>query len=394
MLSFLMLKKLKFIIDELIFHNIQPIIVGGFVRDTFLRLNSKDIDIELFNALTLNDVKKILQKFGKVDEVGKSFGVLKMKYKGYDIDFSLPRVEKKVSSGHRGFEVTCMPNIDFKQAASRRDFTINSIGYDIVNEKYLDPFNGIDDINNKRLHYVNEKSFIEDPLRLFRAMQFCARFTLTPSDELKILLKKIVQNDMLKELPMERIFTEFEKLFLKSQKPSIGLNLLDDIGIVKFMPFIQDINKDLDSLQSDNIKLYFALMFITCKDIDSAISFFSNSNKFANDIKTLIRYTLHVMNNTISDIEIQKMTLHVKLDDIDKLLTSLHVKSDFSKRIDELDVRHKSIPAIVNGEDLKALGCKPSKEFKTLLDKCYDLQLKNTNYSKEDILKAFMLLHL
>ncbi|MDQ1337773.1 MAG: hypothetical protein QG617_740, partial [Campylobacterota bacterium] len=166
--------KLNIIFEKLKSHRIRPVIVGGFIRDSLFKIESKDIDIELYGALTFKKLQKILQEFGTVNIVGKSFGVCKLKFEDYDLDFSFPRRDSKIRSGHRGFDVTIDSTLDFKTAASRRDFTINAIGYDVVEKKVLDPYNGINDLKEKILRAVDEKSFAEDPLRVLRAAQFCA----------------------------------------------------------------------------------------------------------------------------------------------------------------------------------------------------------------------------
>lgn len=216
-----------------------PILVGGCVRDSFLNIPIKDYDIELFNIDSLELVEKSLKKFGSVKEVGKSFGVLILSTEDYDFDFALCRIEKKIDSGHKGFEVTTNANLTFEEASIRRDFTINSIGYNYFTKEFLDPHNGIEDLNKKILRHINDETFIEDPLRVYRAVQFVSRFNLTLDNKTFQLCSLMVRNDELTQLPKERIFEEFKKLFLKSQKPSIGFNLLKELGVLKHFPELE-----------------------------------------------------------------------------------------------------------------------------------------------------------
>lgn len=212
----------------------KPILVGGCVRDTILNLPCKDYDIELFNIDDFQMVEKVLQNYGNVKLVGKSFGVLTLKVQEYDFDFALARLEKKVGSGHRGFEVITNKNLKFKEASLRRDFTINSIGYDFLTKEFLDPNKGLEDLQNKILRHIKDETFIEDPLRVYRAVQFCARYNLQLDKKTFLLCKKMVENNELEELPKERIYEEFKKLLLKSTKPSIGFELLKQLGILKY----------------------------------------------------------------------------------------------------------------------------------------------------------------
>ena len=211
-----------------------PILVGGCVRDHFLNLQIKDYDIEVFDIKDFETLTKYLEQFGKVKLVGKSFGVLKLCMENEEYDFALPRVEKKVSKGHKGFEIISDTSLSFEEAARRRDFTINAIGYDFIKDEFLDPFGGLKDLENKSLRHIDDNSFIEDPLRVYRAVQFASRFGFTLDKSTFELCKKMVQNGVLEELPKERIFEELKKLFLKSIKPSYGFELLKELGILKY----------------------------------------------------------------------------------------------------------------------------------------------------------------
>ena len=227
-------QELDKIFHKLITHGVRVVIVGGYVRDTILNINSIDIDIETYNITSLEKLQTLLEEFGSVNNVGKSFGVCKLDFEGYKLDFTLPRIDNKISNGHKGFEIKIDTNLSYKEASSRRDFTINTIGYDVGSKKILDPFNAIDDLKNKQLRVVDEQKFIQDPLRVLRAMQFCARFELQADADLIRICKNMCHNNALQELPKERIFEEFNKLFLKATKPSLGLKFLQKIDSFDF----------------------------------------------------------------------------------------------------------------------------------------------------------------
>jgi len=222
-------------------HNAKAIIVGGSVRDHFLKLPMKDYDIEVYGLDTIEQLETILAQFGSVNLVGKSFGVLKFVHEKEEYDFSFPRVESKVGKGHRGFNVEIDGSMTFKQAALRRDFTINAMGYDIEKKAFLDPFNAQMDIDKQILRHIDDNSFVEDPLRVYRAVQFCARFNYALADETKVLCKNMIAKGMLEELPKERIYTEFVKLLLKPSKPSIGFELMRELGILRYFPELEAI---------------------------------------------------------------------------------------------------------------------------------------------------------
>lgn len=232
---------IKTISDELSRLNYRAVLVGGCVRDFFLELPIKDYDVEVFGIENIEALESILSQFGTVNLVGKSFGILKFVYGGHEYDFSLPRVEEKTGLGHKGFSVVCDSSLDFKSAAIRRDFTINAIGYDVVKNEILDPFGGLEDIKKRVVKAVNKMTFIQDPLRAYRAAQFCARFDFKLDDETLKLCQEIALKDEFASLPKERVLEEFKKILLKSSKPSIGFELLRQMGVMRYFPELQNI---------------------------------------------------------------------------------------------------------------------------------------------------------
>ncbi len=219
----------------------KAIVVGGSVRDHFLKLPIKDYDIEVYGLESLDVLEKVLLEFGPVNLVGKSFGVLKFVHDHEEYDFSFPRLDLKVGIGHRGFDVAVDGKMDFKMAAKRRDFTVNAMGYDIEEKVFLDPFNAQRDIKDTVLRHIDDDSFVEDPLRVYRAVQFSARFRYTLAEETEILCLRMVAGNMLEELPKERVYGEWKKLLLKAEQPSIGFELMKSLGVLKYFPELEAI---------------------------------------------------------------------------------------------------------------------------------------------------------
>ena len=203
----------------------RALIVGGWVRDRLMgrASSSKDVDLEVF-GLPSARLRSLLETLGRVETVGESFQV----YKTGDIDVSLPRRESKSGRGHRGFEITGDPDMTFPEAARRRDFTINAIGWDLLSDEYLDPYDGRGDLQRRVLRAVDEATFAEDSLRALRAVQFAARFEFA----LEARTRDLCRGMALDDLPAERIWGEIEKL-LFARRPSIGLALALDLGIVE-----------------------------------------------------------------------------------------------------------------------------------------------------------------
>ncbi len=211
----------------------SAVVVGGAVRDMLLGLPVKDYDIEVYGLHKVEELEVILGAFGSVNSVGKSFGVVKLKSGRWEFDFSFPRTERKTGKGHQGFDVSVDGGLDFKTAARRRDFTINAIGYEMQKCSLLDPYGGVEDIKQGILRHIDARTFVEDPLRVYRAVQFAARFEFAVAEETAVLCKKMVAQGMLDELPKERVYEEWKKLLLKADKPSIGLELMREWGITE-----------------------------------------------------------------------------------------------------------------------------------------------------------------
>ncbi|MEJ7848565.1 MAG: HDIG domain-containing metalloprotein [Pyrinomonadaceae bacterium] len=213
-------------------HGGRAMLVGGCVRDELMGVEPKDWDVEVYGVET-DRLKEILEELVAdegvrvpVNVVGEAFTVYKI---GNDLDVSIPRREKKVSRGHKGFEVEGDPAMTFEEACKRRDFTVNAILKDPLTGEIIDPFNGRKDIEAKLLRMVSPETFGEDSLRILRAAQFAARFEFDIEAATVELCKTIDVTD----LPKERIWCELEKLLLKPANPSIGLKWLYDLGVVE-----------------------------------------------------------------------------------------------------------------------------------------------------------------
>lgn len=132
----------------------RPYLVGGCVRDSILGRDVKDWDLEVF-GLSDQDVAMIAAAKGRVNAVGKSFGVLKLTTgSGEDYDIALPRREIKNGEGHKGFAVEVDPSLSLPEAADRRDFTINAIYYDPITKGFADPAGGVRDLSARILRPV------------------------------------------------------------------------------------------------------------------------------------------------------------------------------------------------------------------------------------------------
>ncbi|MDI1243284.1 MAG: HDIG domain-containing protein, partial [bacterium] len=207
----------------------RAMLVGGCVRDELMNREVTDWDLEIYGVAP-SKLRGLLDGFGReqgleLNAVGEAFTVYKI---GSDLDVALPRRERKVSRGHKGFLVEGDPDMSFEEACSRRDFTVNAILKDPLTGEIVDPFKGRDDIEKKVLRHVSVDSFAEDSLRVLRAAQFAARLEFDIAPNTVDLCRSIDVTD----LPKERIWGELEKLLLQSNQPSIGLKWLYELGVV------------------------------------------------------------------------------------------------------------------------------------------------------------------
>jgi tRNA nucleotidyltransferase (CCA-adding enzyme) len=207
-------------------------LVGGCVRDALLGFDSKDIDIEVY-SLDYEGLLSILDTFGKVDTVGKSFGVIKLTTEDEDYDFTFPRRDNKTGEGYTGFTIEVDSSMSLEEAASRRDFTFNALMYDPLTGELIDVFGGQEHLQQGLIVAPTEK-FKEDPLRVLRGMQFAARFNLAVDLSTAEMMESLINEYA--ALSKDRVWGEWYKWATKSTVPSKGIQLLQDSGWLTLYP--------------------------------------------------------------------------------------------------------------------------------------------------------------
>ncbi len=352
-------KNLTIVLDNILLHGGKPIVVGGSVRDYLLHIPCSDYDVEVYGISTLEILENILKNFGTVNFVGKNFGILKLTIEDVVYDFSFPRTENKIGLGHKEFSVTVNSSLSFKEASRRRDFTMNAIGYDYIKKEFLDPYNGIKDIKNKLLKHIDDKSFSEDPLRVYRAVQFCGRFELTIDKNTKQLCNTVAKSEEFKTLSKERIFNEYEKLLLLSKKPSIGLQLLVQFNIINVS---NEIISNIDTMvqyKTKNCKENLILMFYFLFDILINIS---EDKQLLKTIKKLQKFKVpKIYDKELKNIQNEAELVSIKY----KLMNSMPE------------------PFLI-GKDLISFGYEPSEKFGIVLKKIYQSQLDGEIRNKKE----------
>jgi len=411
------------------------IMVGGSVRDLLHKTSPQELDLEV-QGLTLPTIKSLLEKKYRLDEVGKAFGVIRLK--GLPVEIALPRTELKTGQGHKGFSITIDPYLPFEKAVMRRDFTINAMGIDLIQEKLLDPCHGRKDWENRLLKHVGP-AFIEDPLRVLRAMQFVARFDLS----VHVDTVKICQTMGMEELPPERIYEEWKKLLLKGENITAGLKFLKNTGWLRYFPEIQALDgcpqepewhpegdvwihtlHCLDAFAQarigddwEDLVVGFAVLChdfgkpLTTKIAEdgrirspmhepegeaptrSFLSRLTNQVDLHDEVAPLVRRHLTpriFYKDQASDGAIRRLARKVKR--IDRLVRVAAAdiagrpprKDEFPEgpwllqRAQELRVKDSEPKPIILGRHLIELGMKPGAEFGPILEKCFEAQLDGT----------------
>jgi len=259
-------------------------LVGGAVRDQLLGLPVKEKDWVVVGS----SPEEMRAK--KFKQVGKDFPVFIHTKTGEE--YALARTERKSGHGYTGFEFDTNPNVTLEEDLERRDLTINAIAQD-EDGTLIDPFNGKEDIKNKKLRHVSD-AFSEDPLRVLRAARFKTNlpgFVIVP--ETKDKIKEIINSGELNYLTGERMWQEF----YKANSPWIFSNVLEELNIHELI--LGKKRSDMDELineitinmmtEGEKInKLQHIATFISCYNTNAKdINIFCDRLKVPNEYRDL-----------------------------------------------------------------------------------------------------------
>lgn len=397
----------------------RALLVGGYVRDALLGLEPKDADMEVY-GLEAEVLRETLQSMGRIDCVGESFRVYKLAWwekpspqssprgrgstqkQRFELDVSLPRRDRKVGVGHRGFEVEGDPFASFEDAARRRDFTINAILLDPLTDEILDPFGGRKDLEACILRVVDAEHFAEDSLRVLRACQFAARFELTIEERTVELCRAISLSD----LPRERIWGEWEKLLLKTATPSVGLRSAWQLDVLeKLFPYVatammrrgEEMLLTLDGAAREKESLSYPRQVTLML---AAIGAYLGRGEFERFLEALGVFTIQnydvrrtaivlaserkrardwfAQRDTVEDKEFRYLSARIE----PRLVFSLaRARGDeeaaawFLQKMEELGVADGPPPPLLMGRHLREMGMQPGPRIGEILQTVYAKQL-------------------
>ena len=330
--------------------------VGGYVRDLLLNIPNKDIDIEV-HGIAEKDLVAILNEIGEVDYYGRSFGIYALRHE--DIEVALPRSEKVLGTGHRDFEISVDPDMGYKNAALRRDFTINALMMDVLSHEILDYFNGADDLNKGIIRHVNDVSFVEDPLRVYRAAQFASRFGFK-IDERTVELCRGIDTFVLSR---ERIEEELKKALLKAERAEIFFECLKEMNQKDV--WFKGVNNlsclmkyESNRINADN-KYYFMVLLLALDNGLDFIEAFSNNRELKAYVKRYYELYELINNRTL----FTERYLKDSFDDFVYILSAdekVKVNS-YLENIDKIKLN------LVSGDELLRRNIKPGENFGRVL---------------------------
>jgi len=212
----------------------EAYVIGGFVRDTFLKRPSNDFDIVTVGS-GIEMAKNVAAKLNKNLKISvfKNFGTAMFNYRGVEVEFVGARKE----SYNRNSRKPIVEDGTLEDDQKRRDFTINAMAFSLHPNtfgKLVDPFNGINDLNNRliRTPLDPDITYSDDPLRMLRAIRFANQLNFVIEDE---SLKAIERNSSrISIISSERISDEINKIMM-CEKPGLGFKLLQKTGLLKII---------------------------------------------------------------------------------------------------------------------------------------------------------------
>lgn len=395
--------------------------VGGLVRDAIRVIEGqlgqlddvRDIDIEA-HGIDADRLQKLLKKFGPVSLVGQSFAVFKVATEAGLVEVSLPRTDNKIGPGHKGIEVKGDPDMGIEQATKRRDLTINALAYDPITDELLDLHDGLEDLKHGILRPVDAETFVEDPLRALRVLQFAARFGYSTSTE----LDSLCASAPIEELAFERVFMELEKLLISGIEPARGLLLGFRWGLwQKVIPEIATLDPTRLAYRVERARP--VCLRVTKRDKGNALAFmlavlladvptpdatkvlerFRIKRIYNRPVRTMVK-TLRTLWEDVhieaSDGELrllswrcaQNRTPLSLLCGMAIVMEPIPAMERVLRRTEELDIAEGPAKRLITGEHLRKLGVTEGPDVGMLLDVAYTQQLLDDIKEEGPLLEA------
>lgn len=375
------------------------LLAGGCVRDRLLGREPKDYDIA-----TDATPGRVGEVFPRARKVGAKFGVMLVRKYGYDIEVATFRADGTYSDGRHPDEVTFGSEVE---DAKRRDFTINGMFLDPVEDRVIDHVGGRADLDARIIRTIGdpERRFAEDHLRMLRAVRFASRlgFAIAAST-----LRAIEHHcRQLETISAERVWMELGAI-LTAPSRAAGWTLLCRTGLRAHLSkkWTADAREDAASgrrlalLPDEPIAPQLALATVLylrpSSDVGSVCRALRLSNQQSKAVLWLVRSLPLVRDE--SSLELADLKLLLAGAGWEQLLELLRIDlgtADADLTIyDRIRERTSAIPPadvaptpLLNGDDLTALGITPGPEFGELLTALYRAQLNEQISTREDAMK-------
>ena len=339
------------ILERIEENGFEAYIVGGYVRDYLLGIESGDIDI-----CTNARVKELLDIFSDISVTSNEYGSVKIVTNKLRVDINTYRRDLRYNGDRRKVEIEYVDNLI--DDINRRDFTMNRLCI-IKDKNIIDLLGGTEDIKNQVIRCVGniEDRINEDPLRMLRAVRFSTTLGFTIEEELYEKLKEYAY--LIVQLSQERIKEELTKI-LVSKNALIGLEMLRDLG---FLPFIGIEYSDSIVHVSDICGMYSQL------DILKEFPFSKEEKENIKIVKNIINYGI-IDENVLFNYGLYLSLVAGDILGIDKDIIASMDKELVIRKIKDIDINSEEICEI--------LDCKPGK----VISEVYD-ELKNVILRKE-----------
>jgi tRNA nucleotidyltransferase (CCA-adding enzyme) len=380
-------------------------VVGGSVRDHLMGRAVKDWDVEVY-GVDEERLEKLLGALGSVNTVGKAFGVFKCRPRGAadEVDVSIPRRDSKTGPGHRGIAVEGDPDLTLEEACRRRDLTVNAILFNLESRTFIDPFDGRADLSNALLRAVDTSTFLEDPLRALRVVQFCARLGFKVDPE----LHELCRTAPLEELPVERVRGEWDKLLLSADQPSLGIQLarstallerlfpeacvFDDAGEDAVLDRLATTSRNLLEDEGRRLTLMLTGWLAGCSQdavahtLDRLGVFRVGGYSVRDQVTALHAHWRDAIDTAAS---LRRMATHCEVHLVLGLRTAHGEQMDaVEARAAALGVLHAPMPPLLMGRHLQEMGVKPGPKMGDVLRAVYDQQVEGVITTLEDARSA------
>ena len=374
-------EKAKGILRKLKQHDYDAYIVGGFVRDHVIGLDSDDIDIT--TSATPSEVSAL---FDNVKNTGRKFGGVTVIINEHKYEVTTFRLEGEYKKHRYPKEVSFSKNVfdDLK----RRDFTMNALYMD-DNEKIMDEFDGIKDIKNKTIRTINNpmERFNEDALRILRAFRFVGKLGFDIEDS---TLKAITElKHLVKTVSIERVMVELGKIFASDHQKK-AIKYLVDSGVSEELYGLHNGLKHILTLDD---YIYPIEIFIIC----FALGEYEDVWRFSNNQFRLIQRVLN-LHEVTKDNEFNKMILFSNKLDPCLLTNRINVLLGYKDQKDFLMDMYNSMPVMdvcdlaFKGQDILALTTMKSTRLIGLIIDDLLINVINGDMPNEyNILKDFAL---